>query len=687
MEAEEQEQEEEGWEVEEGYWAVGVLGMQEMVGGEGRAPRLTKSRCGYLRTMHATGNDLFMLRRAPTNKPEWRNPSEKLPQLPSISQTKTYSRPDDAPAGPAHAYIEHTRRKANNSRSENRTSTSHGDDDDHQCAAMPTHPQQRGNVPRIGLQRLSVREILAAKEANFTTRWAAGQSVLTQPHQQAHEHHLKGHATATFPGASVYAKPVLLNMECTLGHVAKRKRNNSGRVRILVPAHKSLRTPRRESGEPEASRRAVEANEEEQHEVRHKRERAAVRIQARVRGNIVRGKLLRQKESRQQSRASTPRKQLQQPVEHEDSDELSPPDKASPPSPSYSPADSSSSFAKSSKPAFSASTRVLAGKYQVLGIVGEGAYGMVSRCRNTATGEVVAIKEFKTYSEARSCTTEGEWDALERDDVPMCAQMLTPSDMTQALPHPNIVKYREHVVAGDKLLIVMEFVPRNLLELLESAGSGGLPKEDVRKYIGQLCNAIAFMHQQNTVYRDIKPENLLISEDGVLKLCDFGFARRVAPKSNTPLTDYVATRWYRAPELLLGTPYPQGPPVSYDGAVDMWAVGCLMGELLSAEPLLAGDSDLDQLHKIVSLLGPLAEDQMASFNANPNNEGVSFPSASGDGDHDVRRALDAKFNGALTAEELNFIVGLLQIDPKQRLTSAASLQHPYLQAEVRPMES
>jgi cyclin-dependent kinase-like len=130
---------------------------------------------------------------------------------------------------------------------------------------------------------------------------------------------------------------------------------------------------------------------------------------------------------------------------------------------------------------------------------------------------------------------------------------------------------------------------KNLLEILEERPSG-LEPEAVRKHIYQLLKAIEFCHRQNVIHRDIKPENLLINpQSGELRICDFGFARVVASagekKGGVGLTDYVATRWYRAPELLLSNNY--GKPV------DIWAIGCILGELTDGEPLFPGESEID----------------------------------------------------------------------------------------------
>ena len=148
-----------------------------------------------------------------------------------------------------------------------------------------------------------------------------------------------------------------------------------------------------------------------------------------------------------------------------------------------------------------------------------------------------------------------------------------------------------------KLYLVFEFVDKTLLELLEDKTSG-LSAELVRAYIFQLLKAIDYCHTMNVVHRDIKPENLLIDSEGQLKLCDFGFARNIPSNSKNPqMTDYVATRWYRSPELLLSD--------RYNREVDIWAIGCIMGELTDGEPLFPGESEVDQLFEIQKVLGSL----------------------------------------------------------------------------------
>ena len=124
------------------------------------------------------------------------------------------------------------------------------------------------------------------------------------------------------------------------------------------------------------------------------------------------------------------------------------------------------------------------------------------------------------------------------------------------------------------------------------------------------------MHSINILHRDIKPENVLISKTNQVKLCDFGFARTIP--SNRLMTDYVATRWYRPPELLLGKD-------DYDKSIDIWSVGCVLAEMIDGQPLFSGENDLDQLYLIQKCLGSLIPEHQETFYKNPKFSGMKFP--------------------------------------------------------------
>lgn len=164
------------------------------------------------------------------------------------------------------------------------------------------------------------------------------------------------------------------------------------------------------------------------------------------------------------------------------------------------------------------------------------------------------------------------------------------------------------------MYLVFEYVDHTILEELEENPSG-LAEEVARKHVFQVIRAIMFCHQNNIIHRDIKPENILVSKLGVIKLCDFGFARMMAAQGEI-YTDYVATRWYRAPELLVGDP-------AYGKEVDIWAIGCLYAEMLTGDPIFPGDSDIDQIYHITKCFGFLCPRHKELIAKNPIFNGTN----------------------------------------------------------------
>ena len=299
-------------------------------------------------------------------------------------------------------------------------------------------------------------------------------------------------------------------------------------------------------------------------------------------------------------------------------------------------------------------------KYEIMGVVGEGAYGVVLKCRNKETQEIVAIKKFK----------EGDDDECVRKTTMREVKML------RNLRQENIVFLKEAFRRKTKLFLVFEYMEKNLLEVLED-NPRGLEPEQVRGYIYQLVRAVHFCHQNNVVHRDIKPENLLVnpssskqgSKTGQLKLCDFGFARTIASKD---LTDYVSTRWYRAPELLIGS-------TTYGKAVDQWAIGCIMGELIDGQPLFPGESDIDQLYIIQKVIGCITSQQQKDFLRNPRYSGLKFPEIANP------QGLRKRYGGKIDEDSLDFMTKLLRMNPDDRLTGEQCLKHPYF-AKMVPVD-
>ncbi|XP_041315313.1 cyclin-dependent kinase-like 2 [Pyrgilauda ruficollis] len=281
-------------------------------------------------------------------------------------------------------------------------------------------------------------------------------------------------------------------------------------------------------------------------------------------------------------------------------------------------------------------------KYQVLGLVGEGSYGMVTKCRHRESGQIVAVKKF-----------------LESDDDAAVRKIaLREIKLLKQLRHENLVNLLDVCKRKKRWYLVFEFVDHTVLNDLEDSPSG-LDCDRVRRYLFQILRAIAFCHSHNIIHRDIKPENILVSQSGVVKLCDFGFARPLAT-SGEVYTDYVATRWYRAPELLVGDS-------KYGRPVDVWAVGALITEMLTGEALFPGDSDIDQLYHITKCLGNLIPRQQELFYKNPLFAGMKLPEVK------ELESLEKRYP-KLPRDALDLAKECLQIDPDKRPSCAELLQ-------------
>ncbi|KAJ7313303.1 hypothetical protein JRQ81_004592 [Phrynocephalus forsythii] len=281
-------------------------------------------------------------------------------------------------------------------------------------------------------------------------------------------------------------------------------------------------------------------------------------------------------------------------------------------------------------------------KYEILGLVGEGSYGMVMKCRNKENGRVVAIKKF-----------------LESEDDKMVKKIaMREIKLLKQLRHENLVNLLEVCKKKKRWYLVFEFVDHTVLDDLEMFPDG-LDYNKVRKYLYQIIKGIGFCHSHNIIHRDIKPENILVSCSGIIKLCDFGFARTLAAPGEA-YTDYVATRWYRAPELLVGD-------IKYGKAVDVWAIGCLVTEMLTGEPLFPGDSDIDQLYHIMKSLGNLILRHQELFYKNPLFAGVRLP--------DVKELepLEKRYP-KFSVTVIEFAKRCLQTDPDKRPSCSELLQ-------------
>ncbi|MCJ1383366.1 hypothetical protein MMC17_006479 [Xylographa soralifera] len=297
--------------------------------------------------------------------------------------------------------------------------------------------------------------------------------------------------------------------------------------------------------------------------------------------------------------------------------------------------------------------------FEKLNHIEEGSYGWVSRAREIATGEVVALKKLKMDNS--------------NDGFPVTG--LREIQTLMESRHENIVNLRE-VVMGDSMtdvFLVMDFLEHDLKTLQEDMAESFLPSE-IKTLLLQLSSAVEYLHSNWIMHRDLKTSNILMNNRGQMKIADFGMARYYGdppPK----LTQLVVTLWYRAPELLLGTE-------KYGPEVDIWSVGCIFGELLSKDPLLQGKNEVDQLSKMFELCGIPTEETWPSFRRLPNAKSLRLPRTS----QTVGAVIRAKFP-FLTNAGTSLLTSLLSLNPALRPTATEILAHSYFKEDPKAKSS
>ncbi|XP_037924854.1 cyclin-dependent kinase-like 1 isoform X1 [Hermetia illucens] len=286
-------------------------------------------------------------------------------------------------------------------------------------------------------------------------------------------------------------------------------------------------------------------------------------------------------------------------------------------------------------------------RYEKLSKLGEGSYGVVYKCRDRETGALVAVKRF----------VESEEDPAIRKIA------LREIRLLKNLKHPNLVSLLEVFRRKRRLHLVFEFCEHTVLHELERHPQG-CPDNLTKQLTHQTLQGVSYCHKQGCLHRDIKPENILLTAQGQVKLCDFGFARMLSPGEN--YTDYVATRWYRAPELLVGD-------TQYGTPVDVWAIGCVFAELVRGEALWPGRSDVDQLYLIRRTLGDILPRHIEIFNQNEYFKGITLPVPP------TLEPLEEKMPSRALQNPLtmDFLKKCLDKDPAKRWTCDKLLRHSY----------
>lgn len=289
-------------------------------------------------------------------------------------------------------------------------------------------------------------------------------------------------------------------------------------------------------------------------------------------------------------------------------------------------------------------------KYEISHRVGRGAYGIVWEATSKKTRNVVALKKI--------------FDAFQNNtDAQRTFREIM---LLQSLKHPNIIKllnvYR--AINDRDIYLTFEFMETDLHSTIRA----NILQEIHQKYIFfQILCCMKYMHSAELVHRDMKPSNVLINSDCLVKVCDFGLSRSLSEKGSPQsqvLTDYVATRWYRAPEILFGSH-------QYTVGVDLWACGCILGEMITGKAMFPGHSTMDQIDRIVKFTGYPSEKDKASVKSQFAHTMLE----------NVAHHKEAHFDTLFPKEDpdkLQILNVLLKFNPKQRCSANQCLRSKWM---------
>ncbi|KAL0079177.1 hypothetical protein J3Q64DRAFT_1271853 [Phycomyces blakesleeanus] len=334
-------------------------------------------------------------------------------------------------------------------------------------------------------------------------------------------------------------------------------------------------------------------------------------------------------------------------------------------------------------------------KYDIVGFISSGTYGRVykARSRNKDDHREFAIKKFKPDREGDSHHYVGISQSACRE-IALCRE----------LNHENIIGLEEVLLEDKAIFMVFEYAEHDFLRNFWCYESSfwinqqiihyhlhterkPIPEILIKSFLWQLLNGVAYLHANWVLHRDLKPANVLLTSDGIVKTGDLGLARLF----NRPLQPLfngdkvVVTIWYRAPELLFGARH-------YTKAIDMWAVGCIYGELLALKPIFKGEEakmdtkknvpfQRSQLTKIFEVLGTPTKEVWPAIDQLPDYCHLStFPQCSNNLKH-----MYQMIPGVKSESGFNLFSALLEYDPAKRITAEKALAHPYFQEDPKPL--
>ncbi|XP_039135037.1 cell division control protein 2 homolog A-like isoform X2 [Dioscorea cayenensis subsp. rotundata] len=289
-------------------------------------------------------------------------------------------------------------------------------------------------------------------------------------------------------------------------------------------------------------------------------------------------------------------------------------------------------------------------QYEKVEKIGEGTYGVVYKARDRSKNELIALKRIR----------------LEQDDEGVPSTAIREISLLKEMQHKNIVRLLDVVHCEKHIYLVFEYMDLDLKKYINSCPDY-VKDPRIIKFLYQILDALSYCHSHRVLHRDLKPQNLLIDKRSKsVKLADFGLARGFGLPVRT-FTHEVITLWYRAPEILLGSRH-------YSTPADVWSVGCIFAEMVNMRPLFPGDSEIDELFKIFSVLGTPDEESWPGVTSLPDFK-AAFPKWSPKALNHVQSL--ATVVPKLDAAGIDLLSKMLLISPIKRITAREALQHEY----------
>ena len=301
-------------------------------------------------------------------------------------------------------------------------------------------------------------------------------------------------------------------------------------------------------------------------------------------------------------------------------------------------------------------------RYNKLHFVNEGRFAAVYKAKEENSDRIVAVKKVRVGNRQESK------DGLNRT-------ALREVKLLREVEHPNICRLLDVFGKRSEICLVFEYLEFDLDAVLMDQSIVITPAI-VKNYMAQLLCGLRFLHAHFIIHRDLKPNNLMMNSEGVLKICDFGLARRFG-SPDRPLTSQVVTRWYRPPELLFGAN-------SYGAGVDMWAVGCIFSQLFTRAPIFPGESDLSQLDHIFSLIGPPSDDSSSERYWPDAKILPGFVNYAGPTTNvPVLEKLKAQLP-AVSNDAVELLALFLKLNPNGRPSAGEAIDHKYFSMPPQP---